>query len=98
MPNARYMSKILDHAQSQEVSILRSFLEPIGACGLQTRDDGRTREDRGDSELGSAKECETVAPYSRTHGILLKVYQRICPDHCANGKIVKEGCHVLLEQ
>lgn len=39
-PNARYLSKIPYRAQSQEVYVLRSFWEPIGACGLQTRTDG----------------------------------------------------------
>jgi hypothetical protein len=58
--------------------------------------DGRPRED-GDTELGSTEECETVARYSGTYGILQKVYQRLCPDHRAYGEIVEEGCHILLE-
>ena len=66
-----YLSKIPDRAQPQEVSALCSFSE-IGACGLQTRVDGRPCEGRGDSKLGSAKECETVVHYSRTHKILRK--------------------------
>ena len=34
--DARYLSKIPDCAQPQEVSIFHSFWEPVGACGLQT--------------------------------------------------------------
>ena len=32
-----YLLKIPVHAQPQEVSVLHSFWQPIGACGLQTR-------------------------------------------------------------
>eukprot|EP00253_Pinus_taeda_P011987 PITA_11987 len=64
---------------------------------LETGTDGRSCEDRGDIELGSAKECEAAARYPGTYGILQKVYQRLRPDHRAYGEIVKEGCHILLE-
>jgi len=95
--DARCLSKIPDHAQAQEVSVLHSFWEPIGACGLQTRVDGRPREDRGDSKLGNTEDCEIATRYSGTYGILQEVYQRLFPDHRVDGKIVEEGCLVLLE-
>lgn len=87
--------KIKNHDQPQEVSISCSFWEPIGASGLLTRDDGRPREDHGDSKLGSIEECVTATHYFGTYGVLQKVYQRIFLDHRANGEIVEEGCHVL---
>jgi len=65
---------------------------------LQTRDDGRPREDCGDFELGSTEKCETVVHYSGTYEILQEVYQRLFPDHRADGKIIEEGCLVLLKQ
>ncbi len=92
-----YLSKIPDHAQSQKVSSLHSFWEPIWACGLLTRTGSRPRKDHSDTKLGSAEECETNTCYSRTYGILQKVYQKLCLDHHANGKNVEEGCHILLE-
>lgn len=68
--DAGYLSKIPDHAQSQEVYVLYSFWELIGASGLHTRTNSRTCEDRGDIEVGSTKECETTARYFETYGIL----------------------------
>eukprot|EP00253_Pinus_taeda_P034249 PITA_34249 len=65
---------------------------------LETKIDGRPREDHGDTELGSTEEHEIVACYSRIYRILPKVYQNLCPDHRAYGKIIQEGCHVMLEQ
>ena len=65
--------EIPDRAQSQELSILCSFWEPIGACGLQTRTDGRPRKDHGDTEFESTKECEIVVLYPGVYGILQKV-------------------------
>jgi len=78
--DAGYLPKIPNCTQSQEVSILSSFWEPIGACGLHTRTDGRPYEDRGDIELGSVEECETAQHYSGTYEILHKFYQKVCPD------------------
>lgn len=95
--DARYLSKILDHAQSQEVFVLCSFWEPVGACGLQTRIDGIPHEDHSDTELVSVEECEKIACYSGTYEILQKVYPKLCPDHHVDGKIVEEECHVVLE-
>ena len=51
-----YLSKILDRAQSQEVYVLCSFWELVGACGLQTGADGRPRKDSDDTKLGSIAE------------------------------------------
>jgi len=89
--------KILDRAQPKEVSVFHSVWEPIGACGLQIRVDSRPHEDHEGSKLGSAEECETIARNSGTYSILQEVYQRLCPYHCVNAKIVEEGCLVLLE-
>ena len=97
-PDAGYMSKVPYQAQSKEVSVLCSFWDPVGACGLQTGINGRSREDHGDTKLGSTEECEAAESYFRTHRILQKVYQRLCPNHHAYGEIVEEGCHILLEQ
>lgn len=82
--------EIPNRTQPQEVSVSRSFWEPIGACGLQIRADARPHKYCGDSELGSAEKCETVAHCSRIYGILQKVYQSICPDDRTDGKIVEE--------
>ena len=90
-PNARYLSKIPNHAQSQEVSVLCSFLEPIGECGLQIGTNSRSHKDSNDTELGSTKECEVVVRYPGTCGILQEVYQMLCPDHYAYGEIVEKG-------
>ena len=88
-PNAGYLLKIPDCAQSQEVYVLNSLWEPIGACGLQRRIDGRPHKYCSDNELGSDEKCETDPHYFGTYRILQKVYQKLCPDHPANGKIVK---------
>ena len=97
-PDAGYLSKIPNHSQSEKVLVLCSFWDPAGSCGLQTGTDARSSEDHDDTELGSAEECEIVACYLRTYEILQKVYQGLCPDHCAYGEIVEEGRHILLER
>lgn len=90
--------KIRDRAQPKEVSIFHSFWEPIGASGLQTRANGRPHKDRSDFKLGSVAKCETIARYSGAYGILQKFYQRLCQDHRADGKVIEEGCLILLER
>jgi hypothetical protein len=34
----------------------------------------------------------------RTHRILQEIHQRICVDHCTDGKVVKEGYKVSVER
>ena len=66
----RYMSEILDRAQSKEVSVLCPFRDPAGSCGMQTSIDGIPHKDRGDNQLGGAEECETATCNSREYQIL----------------------------
>ena len=48
--------------------------------------------------FGITAKCETVACYPRTYGVLQEVHQKLCPDHCADGNAVENGCHILLER
>jgi len=93
-PDVGYLSKIPESAQPKEVLVLCSYWNPIGSCGLETKTDGRPREDRGDTELGSTKKCKATVRYLSTYGVLQKVYLRLCLDHRAYGKIFEEGCHI----
>ena len=56
--DARYMMKIPNHPQSEEMFVLCPFWDLVGPCGMQTRLDGRPCEDRGHNQFGGAKECE----------------------------------------
>lgn len=64
------MSEILDRAESKEVYILCPFQDPIRSCGMHIGIDGKPYEDRGDNQLGVAKECETTMCNSRAYWIL----------------------------
>eukprot|EP00253_Pinus_taeda_P010514 PITA_10514 len=52
---------IPDRAQSKEVYVLCPLWDLARACGVQTGIDDGPHEDRGDNQLGGAKECEIVA-------------------------------------
>ncbi len=47
--NARYLSKVPDCAQSEEMFVLCPFWDFPGSCGMQTRIDSTPYEDHSDN-------------------------------------------------
>ena len=68
--DARYMSEVPDHAQSEEMFVLCPFWDLAGSCGMKTRLDGRPYKDHVHNQLGGTKECETAVCNARAYGIL----------------------------
>ena len=59
--DARYMTKVPDHAQYEEIFVLCPFSNLPRPCDMKTRFDGRPCQDRGHKQFGGAKKCETSA-------------------------------------
>jgi len=57
--DARYMPKVPDHAQFEEMFFLCPFWDIAGPCGMQTSLDGKPCEDHGHNQFVGAKECKT---------------------------------------
>ena len=70
MLDARYMPKVLDHAQSEEILVLCPFWDLAGSCGMRTRLDGRPYEDHGHNQFGSTEECETTTRNAGEYAVL----------------------------
>ena len=91
------MTEVLDFTQSKEMFVLCPFWEIVGPHGMHAGLDGRPNEDHGHNQFGGAEECEIVVCNVEAYGILYEIHQEICLDHHVDGKVVKEGCHILLE-
>jgi len=68
--DAGYMPQIPDRAESEEVHTLCPLLDLAGSCGVQEMTYGGPYQDRGNSEFGGPKKCQTIACNAQAYRIL----------------------------
>jgi hypothetical protein len=85
-------------SKHKEMYIWNTIWDTIGPYNMQTWAIGQFGKDRSHRQFTSTKKSSSTTSDVRTHMILHEIHQRICADHNTNGKNVKEGYKVPMEQ
>jgi hypothetical protein len=86
------MQAVSDIIEYQEVHLWDTFWNIIGPYSVKTRLASRSCQDCSYCQFTTTKiSSASVERNIGTYRLLHKIYKRVCTDHYANGKIVKEG-------